>query len=132
MKKIILFILPLLQTRKEKLKLRHEEYMRQAMSQSDAVVKDIKMKQAWRDVEWDEELDNVTDMVNSPPHYNKSGIECIDAIEAALTTEEFKGYCKGNNLKYTWRENYKNKEEDLKKAHWYLSRIIDRVDKDES
>ena len=72
------------------------------------------------------------DMVNSPPHYNNAGIECIEAIEAALTPEEFRGYCKGNNLKYTWRENYKNKEEDLKKAHWYLSRIIDRVDKDES
>ena len=43
------------------------------------------------------------DMVNNPPHYNKHGIECIQAIRAALTDEEFKGYCKGNVLKYTWR-----------------------------
>jgi len=118
--------------------LRHETYMKKraetlskavpVKKQVSNVIKDIQMKQAWKDVEWDEE----PDMVNNPPHYNKAGIECIDAIEAALTSEEFKGYCKGNNLKYTWRENYKNKEEDLKKAHWYLSRIIDRVDKDES
>jgi len=64
------------------------------------------------------------DMVNSPPHYNHAGIECIEAIEAALTPEEFRGYCKGNNIKYTWRENYKNKDEDLAKANWYLSRLL--------
>jgi len=64
------------------------------------------------------------DMVNSPPHYNNAGIECIEAIEAALTPEEFRGYCKGNNLKYTWRERYKNKTEDLEKAAWYLNRLL--------
>ena len=64
------------------------------------------------------------DMVNSPPHYNNAGIECIEAIEAALTPEEFRGYCKGNNLKYTWRERYKNKTEDLEKAAWYLDRLL--------
>lgn len=64
------------------------------------------------------------DMVNSPPHYNSAGIECIDAIQAALTPEEFRGYCKGNNLKYTWRERYKNKTEDLNKAAWYLNKLL--------
>ncbi len=64
------------------------------------------------------------DMVNSPPHYNNAGIECIEAIEAALTPEEFRGYCKGNNLKYTWRERYKIKTEDLEKAAWYLDRLL--------
>jgi len=68
------------------------------------------------------------DMVNSPPHYNKHGIECIQAIRAALTDEEFKGYCKGNVLKYTWRENYKNKIEDLKKAEWYVSKLIESME----
>ena len=48
----------------------------------------------------------------------------IEAIEAALTEEEFKGYIKGNVLKYTWRENYKNKMEDLEKAAWYLNRLL--------
>ena len=32
------------------------------------------------------------DMVNNPPHYNEAGIECIDAIQAALTPIEFRGY----------------------------------------
>ena len=63
-------------------------------------------------------------MVNSPEHYNKHGIECIQAIRATLTDEEFRGYCKGNVLKYTWRENYKNKNEDLRKAQWYLNKLL--------
>jgi len=67
------------------------------------------------------------DMVNNPLHYNKHGIECIQAIRAALTDEEFRGYCKGNVVKYTWRETYKNKDEDLQKAEWYLNRLLKEV-----
>ena len=63
------------------------------------------------------------DMVNQPPHYNHAGIECIEAIEAALTPEELRGYCKGNIIKYTWREGYKNGDEDLDKSAWYTNRI---------
>lgn len=62
-------------------------------------------------------------MVNHPPHYTQGGIECIDAIQAALTPEEFRGYCKGNALKYTWRERSKGQDESLKKAVWYLARL---------
>ena len=69
------------------------------------------------------------DPVNSPLHYNKQGIECIQAIEAALTHEEFRGYCKGNVFKYTWRENYKNKDEDLLKAQWYLNKLVTTIKK---
>jgi hypothetical protein len=64
------------------------------------------------------------DVVNHPSHYTDGGIECIEAIEAALTAEEFRGYCKGNNLKYTWRERHKGGTESLKKAQWYLDRLI--------
>lgn len=63
------------------------------------------------------------DMVNSPPHYKQGDIECIDAIKSALTEEEFRGYCKGNALKYTWRERHKGGDESLKKAQWYLDRL---------
>jgi hypothetical protein len=63
------------------------------------------------------------DMVNLPPHYRTGGIEAIDAIEAALTAEEFRGFIKGNVLKYCWREKHKGSDEDLKKAAWYLNRI---------
>ena len=55
------------------------------------------------------------DMVNSPPHYNQKGIECIDAIEAA-TDDGFQYYLQGNILKYIWRYRYKGGKEDLEKA----------------
>lgn len=64
------------------------------------------------------------DLVNSPAHYASGGIECIDAIEASMTPEEFQGYCKGNLIKYTWRYRDKGGTQDLQKARWYLDRLI--------
>jgi len=61
--------------------------------------------------------------VQHPAHYTAGGIECIDAIQAALTPEEFRGYCKGNALKYTWRERLKGGGQDLGKARWYLGKL---------
>ena len=66
----------------------------------------------------------MADVVNHPPHYTQGGIEAIDAIESALTPEEFRGYCKGNALKYIWREKHKGQDESLKKAIWYLNRAL--------
>lgn len=67
----------------------------------------------------------VADMVNEPPHYKVGGIEAIDYIQAKLTTEEFAGYCKGNALKYISRAPHKkDATEDLRKAIWYLDRIV--------
>ena len=66
------------------------------------------------------------DMVNSPPHYNKAGVECIDAI-AAATGDGYEYYLQGNIMKYLWRYRYKNGTEDLKKAQWYLSKLIEEV-----
>ena len=63
------------------------------------------------------------DMVNHPPHYNQHGIECIDAIQAC-TSDGFQYYLQGNIIKYIWRYKYKNGIEDLKKASWYLNRLI--------
>ena len=63
------------------------------------------------------------DLVNSPPHYRQGGIECIDAIRAALTEEEFRGFCKGNVIKYAWRERHKGGDADLSKAGDYLDYI---------
>ena len=64
------------------------------------------------------------DNVNSPSHYNEGQVECIDAIRAALTDEEFRGFCKGNVLKYTWREKHKGGNESLEKAVWYLKQMV--------
>jgi hypothetical protein len=67
------------------------------------------------------------DMVNSPPHYNTTGIECIHAISAA-TDEGFQYYLQGNILKYLWRYRYKDRPlEDLEKARWYLDKLIEEV-----
>ena len=66
------------------------------------------------------------DVLNQPPHYNTGKIECIDAIEQSMDEKEYAGYLKGNVLKYLWRYNYKGKPtEDLKKAAWYLDRLIE-------
>lgn len=68
------------------------------------------------------------DPVNHPEHYTAGGIECIDAIAAALTPEEFRGYCKGNALKYVWRERHKGGDESLRKARWYLTKLTNNED----
>ena len=69
--------------------------------------------------------DHFVDMVNTPPHYTEGSIECIEAIEAQLTPEEYKGYLKGNVAKYLWREKHKGGNESLRKAQWYLNRLVD-------
>ena len=67
------------------------------------------------------------DTVNHPSHYTQGNIECIDAIEEQLTASEMRGYYKGNAVKYIWRERHKNEVEDLKKARWYLDRLIAKL-----
>lgn len=74
----------------------------------------------------DEEYKRVRkyDSVDNPQHYNHSGIECIDAIEAM--TENMSGSIAphaANVLKYMWRCEYKNGLEDIDKAIWYLKRL---------
>jgi len=71
-----------------------------------------------------------TDNVNSPAHYGKGKIECIDYIEDFLTKEEYIGYLRGNIAKYLHRWRYKNKQEDLLKSQWYLDRLIHMDGKD--
>ena len=66
----------------------------------------------------------MSDSVNKPAHYNNGPVECIEAIESMLTSEEYIGYLRGNSLKYRWRVRYKNGIEDLRKARWYEERLI--------
>ena len=68
------------------------------------------------------------DPVNNPQHYNTGNIECIEAIQESMSPEAFKGYLKGNTMKYLWRYDYKGKaSEDLQKAGWYLNKLIKEV-----
>lgn len=67
--------------------------------------------------------------VNHPAHYTAGGIECIDALKAA--TVELNGIeavCTANAIKYLWRWKNKNGVEDLKKAKWYINRLIKEVE----
>jgi hypothetical protein len=67
----------------------------------------------------------------NPEHYKQGGVECIDAIEAALGKAGFKGYCQGNAIKYLWRHQHKGKAvEDLKKAEWYSARLREELGHD--
>ena len=69
------------------------------------------------------------DAVN-PNHYKQGSIEAIFAIESSMSTEQFKGYLKGNVLKYCWRYENKGGCEDLKKARWYLDKLIEISEKE--
>jgi hypothetical protein len=64
------------------------------------------------------------DPVNRPAHYTSGGIECIDAMQTAFGAEAVKDFCLCNAFKYLWRHRSKNGVEDLKKARWYLNRLI--------
>jgi hypothetical protein len=67
----------------------------------------------------------VKDNVNHPSHYTQGAIECIDAIkEATKGLFGIEAVCTGNIIKYVWRWKFKNGVEDLRKADWYLQRLI--------
>lgn len=69
------------------------------------------------------------DPVQHPTHYTKGEVECIDAIEAATSgLTGMEGYCTGNALKYVWRWKHKGGVEDLKKAKWYIERLISELE----
>jgi len=84
------------------------------------------MTHEFENFEWYKDM--LDDNVNNPPHYNQAGIECIDAIEAALG-DGFQYYLQGNIMKYLWRYRYKNGVEDLRKAKWYLTKLIQEMEK---
>ena len=70
-------------------------------------------------------MQSTEDKVNHPLHYTNGNIECLDAIEASLTPEEYRGYLKGVIIKYIWRSELKGKPlEDNLKAEFYLKRLI--------
>ena len=63
----------------------------------------------------------MTDKIN-PAHYHIGGEDLIDFLRAKLTAEEFRGFCKGNNIKYLVRAEYKGeRESDYAKASWYAA-----------
>lgn len=68
--------------------------------------------------------------VDHPGHYNAGSVECIDAMEAATThLTGLENICTAQVIKYVWRWKLKNGVEDLKKARWYLDRLIQSLEK---
>ena len=68
------------------------------------------------------------DPVEKPAHYAGGDIECIDAMRAQMSTFEFQGHMKGNVVKYMWRWREKGGVESLKKARWYLNKLIESAE----
>lgn len=60
-----------------------------------------------------------------PARYSRGGVECIDAIRAALDPVEYRGFCKGSVLGYVWREKYKGGDRDLGKAVDFIGYALD-------
>lgn len=69
------------------------------------------------------------DMVNHPSHYTQGCIECIDALKAATVSKTgIEAVCTANAIKYLWRYEEKNGIEDVKKARWYIDRLIKELE----
>lgn len=71
-----------------------------------------------------EELPDDFDPVDKPEGYNQGDVECVDALIAALSEEEFRGACKAQALQYVWRERLKGGDQDLKKSIWWLRMAV--------
>lgn len=72
----------------------------------------------------------MADAVNHPSHYTHGEIECIDALRAASTLEQFVAHCRLTAIKYSWRAGLKlDTAEDLRKGAWYLLRAAAEIEK---
>ena len=73
--------------------------------------------------------ENIPDMVNHPQHYTQGGIECIDALKAATVGKRgIEAVCVANVIKYLWRYEEKNGIEDVRKAKFYIERLLKELE----
>lgn len=71
----------------------------------------------------------MTDNIN-PNHYRQGEIECIDALKAATINKTgIEAVCTANTIKYLWRYEAKNGLEDVRKAQWYINRLVSELEK---
>lgn len=68
------------------------------------------------------------DTVNNPSHYKRGEIDCIEALKASMSKEQFLGHLKATAIAYLWRYDLKNGLEDVKKAKWYIDRMIKELE----
>ncbi len=70
----------------------------------------------------------MTDPIN-PNHYQRDGMECIDAIKAAVQNlSGAEAYCTGSAIKYLWRWKEKGGKDDLSKAIWFIKDMIAEIE----
>ena len=68
----------------------------------------------------------------NPNHYKQGKIECIDAIESATVHKQgIEAVCTANIIKYLWRYESKNGIEDVRKAKWYIERLLTVLERKE-
>ena len=80
-------------------------------------------------IAYDHVYKNSPDMVNHPKHYTQGGIECIDALKAATVGKRgIEAVCVANVIKYLWRYEEKNGIEDVRKAKWYIERLLKELE----
>jgi hypothetical protein len=73
----------------------------------------------------------MSDLVNSPEHYCKGGIECIDAVDAAICDLSGRNaHYTASAIQYLWRWKSKDGVRDLRKARWFIDRLIQTLDQD--
>ena len=73
---------------------------------------------------------SIKDNVNHPSHYTQGKVECIDALESATIGKSgIEAVCVANVIKYLWRYEEKNGIEDVKKAQFYLNRLLATLEK---
>ena len=66
------------------------------------------------------------DLVNAPPHYTNSSIECINYIKDVLSEEEYRGYLRGCMIKYQHRLMHKGaSQQNAEKMRWYNDKLIE-------
>ena len=70
----------------------------------------------------------MNDYIKQPAHYTSGGIECIDYLRSTMPEEQFKGFLRGNIVKYMHRFDKKGGAQDLKKARQYLDWLIEEYD----
>ncbi len=82
------------------------------------------LNRTWRPATTYGHLAHPADNISKPRHYTGNGVEAIDYINQQLGGEGIRHYLEGNILKYMHRWRFKNGVEDLRKARWYLDKLI--------
>lgn len=65
-----------------------------------------------------------SDNVNHPFHY-QGKYECIDEMIALFGVDAVRCFCMCNVYKYRFRADRKNGSEDIKKAEWYMEKLME-------